>query len=89
MTMTTCRRSCLRSESPRLIANYELRVWDSWPRKDCGGPHTFAETLRALTDPKHDDHDHDRKWLSSFNTETFVSGLATAPLAALGTAALR
>jgi len=33
------------------------------PPEDCGGPHGFAELLKALRDPNHPEHSDARDWL--------------------------
>jgi hypothetical protein len=33
------------------------------PPEDCGGPHGFAELLRAFQDPTHPEHEYIRQWV--------------------------
>lgn len=42
------------------------------PPEDCGGPHGYAELLRAIADPAHEDHEEMLEWLGGrFDPEAF------------------
>ena len=42
------------------------------PPEDCGGPHGYADFLKAIRDPKHPEHESMREWIGGdFNPEEF------------------
>jgi len=41
------------------------------PPEDCGGIPGFYHMLEALADPNHEDHEHMRDWIDSFDAQTF------------------
>jgi len=41
------------------------------PPEDCGGIPGFYYMLEALADPNHEDHEHMREWIDSFDPEAF------------------
>jgi len=43
------------------------------PPEDCGGPHGFAELLKALEDASHPSHAEACEWLGDFDPESFLA----------------
>ncbi|MDJ0396058.1 plasmid pRiA4b ORF-3 family protein [Rhodococcus sp. G-MC3] len=41
------------------------------PPEDCGGPHGYAELLKAISDPHHCEYQQYREWLGPFDAEKF------------------
>jgi Plasmid pRiA4b ORF-3-like protein len=41
------------------------------PPEDCGGIPGFYHMMEALGDPNHEDHEHMREWIDSFDPEAF------------------
>lgn len=42
------------------------------PPEDCGGPYGYAEFLKAISDPKHSEHESMREWIGrEFDPEEF------------------
>ncbi len=42
------------------------------PPEDCGGPHGYADFLKAIRDPKHPEHESMREWIGGdFDPEAF------------------
>lgn len=48
------------------------------PPEDCGGPHGYEDTLRAVADPSDPEHEHLRGWLGDFDRDHFDLALASA-----------
>lgn len=70
------------SRSPRgLKFGVCLDGQNACPPEDCGGPNGYADLLRVLADPTHDEHEHMRSWIGGpFDPTEFDLSLANARL---------